>query len=189
MRLKGKKIGILMESDFAEYEIFYYQHRFPEEGAEVHFVTRMWGQPSLTFQGHEWKVPFEVHESFEQLSDQELASYAAIIVPGGMVADRLRFTEDPNQLPPATAFLQRAFANKQIVKGINCHGMWLLSLIPETVRGRRVVSHVNLLGDVRNMGAAYTDQDVVVDGDLVTGRSAGHCGPFAHQIIELLAAS
>jgi len=38
-RLAGKKIGILMESDFYEHEIFYYQLRFPEEGAELHFLT------------------------------------------------------------------------------------------------------------------------------------------------------
>jgi protease I len=54
MKLKGKKIGILMEGDFYEPEIFYYQRRFPEEGAEVHFLTRLWGQPALTFKGHEY---------------------------------------------------------------------------------------------------------------------------------------
>jgi protease I len=187
MKLQGKKIGILIESDFAEYEIFYYQHRFPEEGAEVHFLSRLWGQPALTFQGHEWKVPFECRESFENMDDTTLRSYSAIIVPGGLLSDRLRYTDDLNKLPPATAFLQRAFSEPDIVKGINCHGMWLLSLTPELVRGRKVVSHINLLGDVRNMGAIYTDQDVVVDGNLVTGRSAGHCGPFAHTIIDMLA--
>jgi protease I len=65
--------------------------------------------------------------------------------------------------------------------------MWLVSPVPELVRGRRVVAHVNLLGDVRNMGALYTDEDVVVDGDLVTGRTGGHCHQFARRIIDLLA--
>jgi protease I len=186
-KLVGKKIGILFEGDFAEYEIFYYQHRFPEEGAELHFLTRLWGQPSLTFQGHEYKVPIECHESFEDMDDATLRSYDAIIVPGGMVSDRLRYTDDPNKLSPATQFLKRAFVEQGVIKGINCHGMWLISSAPELVRGRPVVAHINLLGDVRNMGAIYTDQDVVVDGDLVTGRSAGHCGPFAHAIIDMLA--
>ncbi|MCW5848801.1 MAG: DJ-1/PfpI family protein [Anaerolineae bacterium] len=188
MRLKGKKIGILIESDFADYEIFYYQHRFPEEGADLHFLSRLWGQPALTFKGHEYQAPLECRESFENMSDEELRSYAAIIVPGGMVSDRLRYTEDINQLPPATTFLRRAFAEPGIIKGINCHGMWLVSPCPELVRGRRVVGHINLLGDIRNMGAEYVnEEDVVVDGDLVTGRSAGHCGPFARRIIDILA--
>ena len=57
-RLDGKKVAVLIESDFYEPEIHYYQRRFPEEGAEIHFLTNLWGQPSLTFTGHEFKEPF-----------------------------------------------------------------------------------------------------------------------------------
>jgi protease I len=185
--LEGKKVGVLVESDYYEPEIWYYQRRFPEEGAEVHFLTRLWGQDSITFKGHEWQVPFECNESFESLDDDELRSFDAVIVPSGMVADRLRYTEDIEKLPPATEFLKRAFAEPGILKGIICHGMWLAAPAPELVRGRRVVAHNNLLGDVRNMGATYVDEDVVVDGDLVTGRTGGHCHLFARRIIELLA--
>jgi protease I len=64
--------------------------------------------------------------------------------------------------------------------------MWLVSPVPELVRGRPVVAHPNLYSDVINMGAIYTDQDVVVDGDLVTARTGGHCHLFARKIIELL---
>lgn len=187
MRIKGKKIGILIESDFYEQEIFYYQHRFPEDGAELHFLTRLWGQPSLTFRGHEYHIPFECHESFESIDDGELATYSAIIVPSAMVSDRLRYTEDVNKIPPATEFLKRAFANQNIIKGIICHGMWLVAPAPELVRGRPVVVHNNLIADARNMGAIYTDQDVVVDGDLVTARTGGHCHLFARTIIDMLA--
>lgn len=186
MSLDGRKIGVLIESDYYEPEIWYYQRRFAEEGAEVHFLTRLWGQPSLTFRGHEWQVPFECDESFEDLDDATLATFDAVIVPSGMVADRLRYTEDVDKLPPATQFLGRAFERQEILKGIICHGMWLAAPTPELVRGRRVVAHNNLLGDVRNMGAVYVDEDVVVDGDLVTGRTGGHCHLFARRIIELL---
>ena len=186
MRLKGKKIGILIESDFYEKEIFYYQLRFAEEGAELHFLTRLWGQPSLTFKGHEYHIPFECHESFENMDDEMLRSYSAIIVPSAMVSDRLRYTEDISIPPPAVQFLKRAFAERGIVKGIICHGMWLIALVPELIRGRMVVAHNNLLGDVRNMGAIYTNEDVVVDGDLVTGRTGDHCHQFARKIIDML---
>ncbi|HEX7022567.1 MAG TPA: DJ-1/PfpI family protein [Trueperaceae bacterium] len=186
MKLHDKKIAVLLESDYYEPEIFYYQRRFPEEGAELHFLTRLWGQPALTFQGHEFRAPFEVHESFERMDDPTLRSFDAIIVPSGMVADRLRYSEDLRRLPPATEFLKRAFAETGILKGIICHGLWLLAATPELVRGRKVVAHNNLYGDIRNMGAIYTDQDVVVDGDLVTARSGQHCHHFAHRIVELL---
>jgi protease I len=187
MKLQGKKVAILIESDFYEEEIFYYKHRFPEEGVELHFLTRLWDQPALTFRGHEYHIPFECRESFEGMDDAALRSYAAIIVPSAIVADRLRYTEDVNRLPPATALLKRAFAEKSIIKGIICHGMWLVAPAPELVRGRRVVAHNNLYGDVNNMGAIYTDQDVVVDGDLVTARTGGHCHLFARTIIDMLA--
>jgi protease I len=187
MSVIGKKIGILIEGDFYEKEIFYYEHRFAEEGIDVHWLSRLWGQPSLTFLGHEYRAPFECHESFEGMSDEELRSYAAIIVPSGMVSDRLRYTQNVNELAPATAFVQRAFAEKSILKGIICHGMWLIATAPELVRGRPVVVHNNLVGDARNMGAIYTDRDVVVDGDLVTARTGGHCHQFARTIIDMLA--
>lgn len=186
MKLKGKKIGVLIESDYYEKEIFYYQFRFVEEGAELHFLSRLWGQPCLTFFGHEYKVPFECTESFENMSDDELTSYSAIVVPSGMVADKLRYTEDIAKLPLATEFMRRAFNNKQILKGIICHGMWIMAPIAELIRGRRAVVHNNLLGDAKQYGISYVNEDVVVDNDLVTGRTGNHCHLFARRIIELL---
>lgn len=186
MILAGTKVGVLIESDFYEKEIFYYEHRFPEEGIDLHFLTRLWGQPSLSFRGHDEHYPFECNESFEGMSDEELRSYSAIIVPSGIVSDRLRYTEDVTKSAPATDFLRRAFAEPTIVKGIICHGLWLLATAPELVRGRPLVCHNNLIGDARNMGAVYTDADVVVDGDLVTARTGGHCHLLARTIIDLL---
>lgn len=186
MRLKGKKIGILIEGDFFENEIFYYEFRFAEEGADVHFMSRLWGNPRLTFQGHEYRAPFECSESFENMSDDELASFDAIIVPSGMVADRLRYTEDLKRIPPATQILQRAFANPNILKGIICHGLWLVAPAPEMISGRKLTCHNNLHGDARAYGAWFVDQDCVVDGDLVTARTGKHCHLLASKIIEIL---
>jgi protease I len=186
MNLQGKKVAVLIESDFYEKEIFYYEHRFPEEGLELHFLTRLWGQRSITFRGHEEHYPFVCNRSFENMDDETLRSYSAIIVPSGIVADRLRYTEDINKLAPATEFIKRAFAEKSIIKGIICHGMWLVSSVPELVRGRRVVVHNNLIGDARNMGAIYTDEDVVIDDDLVTARTGDHCHLLARTIIDKL---
>ncbi|MEU8261562.1 DJ-1/PfpI family protein [Micromonospora sp. NPDC048999] len=186
--LSGTRIAVLVESDFFEPEIHYYQRRFAEEGAAVHFLTRLWGQSEITFHGHEWRAPFTARESVEGVSDADLRSYAAVIVPSGMVSDRLRYTEDVNELAPAVDLVRRAFQEPVILKGVICHGFWLLAPIPETIRGRKVTCHNNLVGDVRNMGAEYVDADVVVDGDdLVTGRTGMHAHLFARQIIDILA--
>jgi protease I len=121
------------------------------------------------------------------MSDDELRRYSAIIVPSSFVSDRLRYTDDVEKLPLATEFVARAFAEPSIVKGIICHGMWLVAPCPELVRGRRVVVHNNLRSDVRNMGANYVNEDVVVDRDLVTGRTGAVCHLFARTIIDMVA--
>jgi protease I len=120
------------------------------------------------------------------MSDAELASFDAVIVPSGMVADRLRYTEDLNRIPPATEFLQRAFANKNILKGIICHGLWLTAPATELVRGRRLTCHNNLHSDAIAYGAKFVDEDLVVDADLITARTGKHCHLLARTIIDTL---
>lgn len=180
------KIGILLESDFYENEIFYYQFRFKEAGYEVHFLSRLWGTSGITFSGHEFKAPFYCNESFENLNDADLDNYAAIIIPAGMVSDRLRYTENVNVLPPACTFMQRVFARQDIIKGVICHGLWLLSPVSEVVHGRHMTVHNNLLGDAKNYGVNYVDVDVVVDNDLISARTGGHCYLLASEILKIL---
>ncbi len=56
MKLQGKKVGILIESDFYEKEIFYYEHRFPEEGIELHFLALV-GTALFDLQGARRALP------------------------------------------------------------------------------------------------------------------------------------
>lgn len=184
--LRGRRVGILMESDYVEDEVAYYQRRFAEEGAEVVLLSRLWGQDALTFVGHEQRAPITVGADLEALDYQELTRYSALVVPAGMVADRLRYSESTTGTAPAVALMQRAFRIPHLIKAFSCHGLLLLSSVPELVRGRPVACHNNLIGDVRNMGAHYVDQDLVVDADLVTGRTVDQCHLLARAIIERL---
>ncbi|MDI6401368.1 DJ-1/PfpI family protein [Balneolaceae bacterium ANBcel3] len=184
MDKEKKRIGVFIESDFYENEIFYYQLRFPEEDIEVTFYSRLWGQDALTFKGHEYGAPFYCSNDFESLTESEIDSFSAFIVPAGMVSDRLRYTEDTGKIPPASLFLKKLFQKKHIIKGIICHGLWLASPVSEVVRGRKMVAHNNLIGDVKNYGAVYVDQDLVVDDDLITARTGGHCNLLARAIIQ-----
>ncbi|MFC4035622.1 DJ-1/PfpI family protein [Streptomyces polygonati] len=185
-RLVGRRVGLLMESDFVEDEISYYRRRFAEEGAEVVLLTRLWGQQSLTFTGHETRAPITVSGDLESLDYGELTRLSALVVPSGMVSDRLRYTDDLAVPAPAVDLLRRAFRMPNLVKAFSCHGLLLLSAASDLLRGRSVTCHNNLVGDVRNMGADYTDQDVVVDGDLVTGRTVEECHLLARAVIDLL---
>jgi len=109
-QLTGRSIAILMESDYVEPELHYYLRRFAEEGARTVLLTRLWGQGSLTFHGHEYQIPITVDGDLEAIDDERLREFDALIVPAGMVSDRLRFTEDPDELAPAVELLRRAFA-------------------------------------------------------------------------------
>jgi len=92
MSLEGKKVAVLVESDYYEHEIWYYHYRFAEEGIDARFVSRLWGNPSLTFTGHEYKAPFVCDKSFEDIDDRELDTYSAVIVPSGIVTRKDRVT-------------------------------------------------------------------------------------------------
>ncbi|CCB78480.1 MULTISPECIES: DJ-1/PfpI family protein [Streptomycetaceae] len=185
-RLVGKRIGILLESDFVEEEIGYYQRRFAEEGAGVELLTRLWGRPSLTFTGHGHRAALEVAGDLEALDYHELSQLAALLVPSGMVADRLRYSENVEQDPPALELMRRAFRMPHLVKAFSSHGLLLLSRAPDLLRERPVACHNNVAADVRNMGAVYLNQDVVVDRDLVTCRTVEHCHLLARTVIERL---
>lgn len=182
----GKKIGILLENRFIEKEIFFYQSYFEMEGYEPVFLTRLWGQPNLTFKGLEYQAEAWVDHSFEALTDADLSEFAAVIVPAGYVADYLLYTEQPGDVSPACRFLERVMAKPEIVKGFICHSLWIAGPIKESFAGRRVTCHNNILSHVRNAGLEYVDQDVVVDDDLVSARTGGHHAVFAKAILANL---
>ncbi|MFJ6700841.1 DJ-1/PfpI family protein [Streptomyces sp. NPDC091272] len=185
-RLDGRRIGILMESGFVEEEIAYYRRRFGEEGAEVVLLTRLWGQPCLTFTGHEHQIPLDVDGDLEALGYHELLQYSALVVPSGTVADRLRYSEDVEQPSPALELLRRAFRLPGLLKAFSCHGLQLLSAAPELLRDRPVACHNNLAADVRLMGGVYLNRDLVEDRDLITSRTVDQCHLLARTVINRL---
>jgi protease I len=181
-----KKIGIFLENRFIEKEIIYYQHRFPEAGVQVDFLTRLWGQPRLIFKGLEFGMEFSVDKSFEELDDRQMSEYAAFIVPAGYVADMLRYSETAGGVAPAVDFMRRAMLNKDIVKGIICHSVWIFDPIPDSIKGRRITCHNNVVGSARNAGAIFADEDYCRDDDLLSARTGGHFAGFAERIIKLV---
>ena len=187
MSLEGKKIAVLMEADYYEPEIWYYAAPLPRGGRRGALPHAPLGPGAAHLRRPRVEGAVRGRRELRGHGRRD----AALVRRG----DRARRAWSPTgsatrrtspKLPPATEFLQRAFAEPSILKGIICHGMWLVAPVPELVRGRPVVVHNNLHGDAVNMGAIYTDEDVVVDGDLVTARTGGHCHLFAHKIIELL---
>lgn len=201
--LVGKKIAVLVETEFVPGEIAEYRRRFAELGAEVHFMSRLWGQERLTFVSDVDQPKGSLAETREQLQLMEvdmdfqqvnLEDYAAVIMAANYTSVRLRFFEPPEGqaispdlvgTAPAVRFFGAAMRDPRIVKGALCHGLWILTPVPELLRGRRVICHEVVLADVHNAGAIYTTSPdrVVVDRDLVTGRSCDDVVPFIDAIV------
>ena len=203
--LEGKKIAVLVESQYIPGEIEAYRYGFGALGAEVHFMSRLWGQPKQIFVSEVEQAGYtpqtlEVSIDFQNVT---LEDYAAVIMAANYTSVRLRYFEPPKGQPispemtrsaPAAQFFARAMQNPGIVKGPLCHGLWILTPYPELLKGRKVICHEVVLADVMNCGAIYVPQDaqnggVVVDGDLVTGHDWHVVQPFiqaiARQIVAL----
>lgn len=185
--LEGKKVAVLVETEYIHDEVKYYKKYFKNLGAEVDFITNLWGEEERKIvcditdaQNPEKQIhTMTVKKDIKKCNPND---YAIIIVAANYVAVRLREIEpmgslgDVNKIrtAPAVRFFASAMMNPGIVKGALCHALWLLTATPELLKGRKVICHTVVLADVYNAGGIYVPDPthVVVDDDLVTGRSA-----------------
>jgi len=203
--LAGKKVAILLETEFIPEEIAAYQQRFPELGATVELMSRLWSQKTLTFVSD----VDEVGKSLEYLDvtidfqNVDINEYSAVIMAANYTSVRLRYFQPPEgyaispehtRTAPAVQFFAKAMANPNIIKGFLCHGLWILTPMPELLKGRRVICHEVVLADITNAGAIYLPpppnsepndpKNIVVDGDVVTGRGGRDVLAFIEAIAK-----
>ena len=113
------------------------------------------------------------------VGDADADTYAALVLPGGVAnPDALRMDED------AVDFV-RAFVESGKPVAAICHAPWTL-VEADVVRGKRVTSWPSLQTDLRNAGAEWVDEEVVVDGNLVTSRNPDDLPAFNEKLLELL---
>ena len=109
-----------------------------------------------------------------------MGDYDALLLPGGTVnPDQLRVDED------AVSFVRDFVESGKPVAAI-CHGPWTLIEAGVTA-GRTLTSFPSIRTDLRNAGADVVDQDVVVDGNLITSRSPEDLPAFSETIVSQLA--
>jgi protease I len=106
------------------------------------------------------------------------ADHDALMLPGGVAnPDRLRMD------PAAVSFVRSFFDQGKPVAAI-CHAPWML-VEADVVRGRTLTSWPSLRTDLRNAGATWVDEEVRVDGDLVTSRKPDDLPAFCAAMIEV----
>jgi len=116
-----------------------------------------------------------------RVRDASIEDHDALILPGGTInPDKLRGDEH------AIGFV-RDFVSSGRPVGVICHGPWSL-VEADVVRGRRMTSWPTIRTDLRNAGAEVVDEEVVVDGAIISSRKPDDLPAFCAEIVEQFAA-
>jgi protease I len=171
MGLEGKRIIVFAEDMYEDPELWYPYYRMIEAGAEVRIV----GSGTASSYNSKHGYPAKVHASADEISANEVD---AVIIPGGFAPDRLR------RYPAVLNLVRDAFNQGKVVASI-CHGPWVM-VSAGVLKGRKATSVLAIKDDVVNAGATWIDQEVVVDGNLITSRTPADLPAFCRTIIAVL---
>lgn len=172
-RLQGRKVAVLATDGFEQVELTKPVEALKKAGAKVHVVSPKGGQIQ-GYNHHDRGDQVPVDRELSQVSAQE---YQALVLPGGVInPDQLRLDE------AAIDFIRDFVRSEKPIAAI-CHGPWTL-IDAGAVDGRKMTSWPSLKTDLRNAGAEWVDQEVVVDGGLVTSRNPDDLPAFCAKMIE-----
>ncbi len=172
-QLSQKKIAILVADGFEQVELTGPKQALEETGAQTHIISP--NKESVQGWNHfDHADRFSVDVMLEQANPEE---YDALLLPGGVAnPDQLRMQ------PQAVQFVKSFFAAGKPVAAI-CHGPWTL-IEAGAVQGRKLTSWPSLQTDLKNAGADWVDQEVVVDQGLVTSRNPHDIPAFNRKMVE-----
>ena len=171
MKNEGMKtVAVLIEDIYQEMEVWYPAYRLREAGHKTLFIGT--GKPEYKSKlGYPCKAEGEIKEVHAK-------DFDGVIVPGGFAPDYLR--RSPEILEFVAAMDK---AGKPI--GSICHAAWVLCSAG-ILKGRTATCFFAIKDDVMNAGAKYLDQEVVVDGNLVTSRKPDDLPAFMREYLKVL---
>lgn len=174
--LSGKRVAVLVDNGFEQVELTSPIEALREAGAEAVVVSPQQDKVKA-WDRKDWGETFDVDMPLERARADD---FDALVLPGGVMnPDRLRTNER------AVQFARAFFDAGKPVASI-CHGPWLL-VEANVVRGRRLTSYPSLRTDLRNAGAEWVDESVVVDSGLVTSRNPDDLPDFNRKMVEEIA--
>jgi protease I len=172
MILNGKRVAILAENLYQEMELWVPYYRLKEEGAEVTVVGAAGAKSYTSKHGY----PVSVDAQAESVRAVE---FDAVIVPGGYAPDIMR------RHAAMVSLVREAAQAGKIVAAI-CHAGWML-VSAGVLAGRTATSFSSIKDDMVNAGCRWVDDEVVVDGNLITSRKPDDLPAFCREIVGALA--
>lgn len=167
--LSGKKVAFLLTDGYEDSELTSPWEVLEKEGAELTLVSPESGEIKGK-KGHTQKVD-------KTTSEVNASDFDALVLPGGVVnADHLRMDE-------AAVKFTKAFFEGHKPVGVICHGGWILT-DADVLKGRKLTSYSSLKTDLRNAGAQWVDEEVVVDQGLVSSRTPDDLPAFNAKLVE-----
>jgi len=174
--LNGKKVAILVEDGFEQIELTSPKQALEQAGAKTQIISPKRDKVK-GWEHTQWGQEFPVDVSLDKANANE---YDALLLPGGVMnPDKLRTSKQ------AVQFVRSFFDQGKPVAAI-CHGPWLL-VEADVVNGRKVTSYPSIQTDLKNAGANWVDQEVVVDQGLVTSRKPDDLPAFNRKMVEEIA--
>jgi protease I len=171
--LSNKKVAVLTEEGFEQVELTSPVEALKNAGATVHIISPKSGQVKA-WDKTDWGITVNVDKELSEVSPDD---YDALVLPGGVLnPDKLRQNKD------AVAFVS-AFLDEAKPLAAICHGPQIL-IETGMISGRRLTSYPSLQTDLKNAGAQWSDEEVVVDNGLVTSRTPADLPAFNKKIIE-----
>jgi protease I len=174
--LSEKKVAILTEEGFEQVELTSPKEALEAAGATVHVISPSDGKIKA-WNKDNWGIEIEVDKTLDSVSPDD---YDALVLPGGVLnPDKLR------QNKSAVAFVSAFLDESKPVAAI-CHGPQML-IETGLIGGRTLTSFPSLQTDIKNAGANWVDEEVVVDNGLVTSRRPDDLPAFNKKMIEEIA--
>jgi protease I len=175
-RIDGMKVAILAAEGFEQSELLEPRAALDAAGAETRVVSPAAGE----VQGWDHYDKGEKVRVDLPLADADPDDFDALLLPGGVAnPDQLRMQ------PEAVAFIRSFFEAGKPVAAI-CHAPWTL-IEAGAAKGRRLTSWPSLQTDLRNAGADWVDEAVVVDRGLVTSRKPTDIPVFNERMLQVFA--
>jgi protease I len=172
-QLDGKRIAILATDGFEQSELLEPKKALEQAGAKVEVISPKQGH----IRGWKLKDWGDTVPVDRPLSAARVEDFDGLVVPGGQINPDLLRVE-----PKAVAFVRDFFASGKPVGAI-CHGPWLL-IEAGVIEGCRATSYHSIKTDMKNAGANWVDEPVVVDKGLVTSRKPDDLKQFSQKLIE-----